>query len=414
MNYKRDLVNIEEDVNVRSAIADIVKSESEDCPTFVCNVDDIIAKHELWRKLMPRIEPHYAVKCNDSDIVLRTIAALGLGFDCASKVEIERVLSIGVDPSKIIFAHTVKFDNHIKYAVENNVTLMTFDTEHELRKMKATAPCVRAVIRIRYDSNAKVVLGTKFGCDPYTEAPGLLELAKSVGIDVVGVSFHVGSGSKDFVSFYNAIHSANHVFGIAKDLGLHFDLLDIGGGFPGKPSDSIETFAEHVNAAIEECFSDPKIRIISEPGMYFVESAFTLACSIYGVTESVVQDENVYNYFVSDGVFGNFTSVVSYDMDVLPEALRNDEGEKYLSVIRGPTTDAHDVIPRTFLLPKMKYGDYIIFHYMGSYTSVLTTPFNGFGESHYYYVVSKDNWCRLQSSKLPLPNSYCNLLCEKN
>lgn len=33
-----------------------------------------------------------AVKCNDSPIVLDVLAALGTGFDCASKMEINKVI----------------------------------------------------------------------------------------------------------------------------------------------------------------------------------------------------------------------------------------------------------------------------------------------------------------------------------
>lgn len=37
-------------------------------------------------RALPRITPFYAVKCNDSLSVLKTLASLGTGFDCASKV----------------------------------------------------------------------------------------------------------------------------------------------------------------------------------------------------------------------------------------------------------------------------------------------------------------------------------------
>lgn len=48
-----------------------------------------------------------AVKCNPDPEVLRLLAALGTGFDCASKQEIEQVLNVGVDPSRIIYAQPV-------------------------------------------------------------------------------------------------------------------------------------------------------------------------------------------------------------------------------------------------------------------------------------------------------------------
>lgn len=55
-----------------------------------------------------------AVKCNSDPLLLRTFAALGGGFDCASKNEIATVLDLGVDPSRIIYAHTCKQISHIK------------------------------------------------------------------------------------------------------------------------------------------------------------------------------------------------------------------------------------------------------------------------------------------------------------
>ena len=53
---------------------------------YVCDLGDVLKKHLRWVRAMPRITPFYAVKCNDSQTVVMTLAALGAGFDCASKV----------------------------------------------------------------------------------------------------------------------------------------------------------------------------------------------------------------------------------------------------------------------------------------------------------------------------------------
>ena len=55
-------------------------------PFYVVDIQDILMKHKKWLINMPRVKPFYAVKCNSSPIVLELLAALGLGFDCASKV----------------------------------------------------------------------------------------------------------------------------------------------------------------------------------------------------------------------------------------------------------------------------------------------------------------------------------------
>jgi len=49
-------------------------------------------------------------------------------------------------------------------------------------------------------------------------------------------SFHVGSDCYDATAFTAAVISARAVFDMAEAAGFHFNLLDIGGGFPGQAS----------------------------------------------------------------------------------------------------------------------------------------------------------------------------------
>lgn len=113
---------------------------SDEVPIYICNVDDIVLKHKNWLAKMPRVIPHYAVKCNDSNIVLATLAALNTGFDCASKAEISKVLDLGVAPERIIFAQPAKPASHLRYAAQTNVKQMTVDSEIELHKIKRLYP----------------------------------------------------------------------------------------------------------------------------------------------------------------------------------------------------------------------------------------------------------------------------------
>lgn len=76
-----------------------------------------------------------AVKCNSDAAVLELMAGLGLGFDCASKAEIDVVRSLGVSPSRIIYANPCKTKSFIKHAAAQGVDLMTFDNEQELYKV---------------------------------------------------------------------------------------------------------------------------------------------------------------------------------------------------------------------------------------------------------------------------------------
>jgi len=53
---------------------------------------------------------------------------------------------------------------------------------------------------------------------------------------VLVYSFHVGSGCYDASAYSAAVVSARAVFDMAENAGFHFNLLDIGGGFPGQAS----------------------------------------------------------------------------------------------------------------------------------------------------------------------------------
>lgn len=83
------------------------------------------------------------MKCNDSPQVLETLAMLGASFDCASKVEIAKVLEFGVSPDAIIYANPTKPISHLNYAAEYNVSVMTVDSEFELKKIAKHYPNAR-------------------------------------------------------------------------------------------------------------------------------------------------------------------------------------------------------------------------------------------------------------------------------
>lgn len=116
-----------------------VKSTTNDS-FYLCNMSDIVRKFDDWMVKMPRVKPFYAVKCNDDIKVLKALASLGCFFDCASSGEIARILSLNVEPNRIIFANTTKPSSHIEFAKANNINLLTFDNEDELHKITKEHP----------------------------------------------------------------------------------------------------------------------------------------------------------------------------------------------------------------------------------------------------------------------------------
>jgi len=395
---------LDNNVDVMTVINGIVDGGNQEDAFYICDVGDIVRKHKIFKAAMPRVEPFYAVKCNDSQMVLETLAALGTGFDCASKVEINKVLSLGVNPNRIIFANPAKPASHIRHANSTGVDLMTFDNESELYKIKSMFPTARMVIRIRCDAiNAQCQLGMKFGCNPITEAPMLLDLAKDLGLDVVGVSFHVGSGCREPAVFRRAIATARKIFDYAEGLGYAFNLLDLGGGYPGGKGTSIDAIAHIVNEALEDYFPDPSVNIIAEPGRFYVASAYTLACNIHSIRTVNEIDPDTGDstkrimYYINDGVYGSFNCILYDHQHVEPIPLKVNSNAKYFhSSIWGPTCDGLDQVVDDYVLPEMSLGDWVVFEDMGAYTLPVASPFNGFPIPKVHVVADKNIWLLLK------------------
>lgn len=198
------------------------------------------------------------------------------------------------------------------------------------------------MLRIRYSSDkAKYKLGKKFGCNPTTEAPELLQLAKSFNLNVVGISFHIGSSCEDYDVYCEAIKVSRGIFNIAESLGFNFNILDLGGGFPGDSFSKINEFAGKINKSLEDNFpiqEFPQLKIISEPGRYFVESAFTLVTLIHSRRISKNKDSSIEEvmYYLNEGVYSNFLFIPLGPETVEPKILfENRSSSKFKSTLWG-------------------------------------------------------------------------------
>ncbi len=73
------------------------------------------------------------------------------------------------------------------------------------RSTRASSACCASA-----PTDARVPLGLKYGAE-MADVPSLLATAKQLGLDVVGVSFHVGSACKNLAVFGDAIGNARQV-----------------------------------------------------------------------------------------------------------------------------------------------------------------------------------------------------------
>lgn len=308
---------------------------------------------------------------------------------------------MGIDPTRIIYAQPCKTNSYVRYAEKQGVKQMTFDNSDELHKIKKLFPEAELFLRISTDDSTSLCrLSLKFGA-AMDATNDLLALARELDLNVVGVSFHVGSGASDPFAFRRAVQDAHSVFEQARTYGYYMHTLDVGGGFS---TETFEDMAAALSDALEE-YMPKNIRVIGEPGRYYVANAFTLACNVIArrTVEDPVSLDKSYMLYLNDGLYGNFSSIMFDHQNPVARVLRSgnrsyfdtrasyetNDGTEYS--IWGPTCDGIDRISESIRFDhNLDVGDWLYFEGMGAYTKCSATRFNGFMDSHDVIYVSSE------------------------
>ncbi len=334
-------------------------------------------QYQRLRKCLPAVVPYYAIKANPHPAIIKTFIKLGASFDVASGVEMKQVLALGALPSKIIFANTIKSIQDIEFARKHRVKLMTFDNEPELYKLAKGYPGAHVLVRIKVANQGSVVeLSLKFGADS-DQGFYLLRKAKALGLVPMGVSFHVGSQSKNVENYLQALEITAGIFREARENDLPLKIVDIGGGFPIQHFDNevgvnFERMASQIRRQIKELF-DKRVKFIAEPGRFLVGPAGILVTQVMGRTFR----NNKNYYYLNDGVYADFSGMVFDHCRYEFKTLRR--GQKFLSALAGPTCDSFDTLSLNEEIPELYVGDIVYVKNIGAYSCASATAnFNGF------------------------------------
>ncbi|XP_075577949.1 antizyme inhibitor 2 isoform X1 [Pelecanus crispus] len=377
---------------------------------FVADLGDIVKKHLLFLKALPRVKPYFPVRCNGSEGVIRLLAELGAGFACTNKAEITRVQSIGVPADKIFYSSPCKQVAHIKHAASHGVQLMTFDNEVELSKVARSHPHARMLLGIAADSSPSAHPSMMFGAT-LKSCRHLLETAKEQAVEVVGISFHLGSCGLEPQAFAQSVAAAQLAFEMGTELGYRMHLLDIGGGFPSTEDSRarFEEIAAVINSALDLYFPDGcGVEIVARPGRYYVNSAFTFAASITAMEEVPAEQpgsdeeepggKKSLMYHLSDGIYGTFSCLLFDSPCPRPQLhkKRCPDHPSHSSSLRGPPAHPDDCVADGLELPELQVGDWLIFEDMGAYTIATSSPFGGCPQPQITYTMSRVAWKAVQ------------------
>ena len=125
-------------------------------------------------------------------------------------------------------------------------------------------------------------------------------------------------------------------------------------------------------------------------GTFFGCSTSSLVAKIIGKRVTADGESKRIEYYISDGVYGSFNTVLSCQIlpGSFPAPVQCHSEIEYETTIWGPTCDSSDKVC-TLTMAELDIGDWLLFGDMGSYTISTSSNFNGYGTCTFvtvYYI----------------------------
>jgi len=360
-------------------------------PCLVLDVDRVEENFRTLARALPLARIYYAVKANPAAPILERLVGLDSRFDAASIEEVRACIAAGAVPGAISYGNTIKKASAIREAYAAGVRLFAFDSAEELEKLAQHAPGASVYCRILVDNfGADWPLARKFGTT-VEHARTLMMRAPELGLDPIGLSFHVGSQQTTTEAYEAAISKVGMLFTDLKAAGVNVRMVNLGGGYPIRYRDDvpgIDRFADAIMGAMTEAFGNALPDMIVEPGRFVVGDAGVVSSEVVLVCQRA--PENPVRWVYLDiGRFGGLAETEG-------EAIRyrfttpHDGGATGPVAIAGPTCDGVDIMYEKagYRLPMaLTSGDKVEILATGAYvTTYASQGFNGFAPLAEHYI----------------------------
>jgi bifunctional diaminopimelate decarboxylase / aspartate kinase len=319
----------------------------------------------------------YAVKANSHPDIVQRFAALGLGFECVSQGECERVLETvpGIDPGRLLFTPNFAPRSEYEWALQQGVHL-TLDNLHPLRHWPGLFRGRDVMVRVdtnfgrgHHDHVRTAGVHSKFGI-PLFELDELDRLVEAAGCRVVGLHAHTGSGVFD-------VKNWQQVGQLLGDLSRRFPdvrVIDLGGGLgvPEKPGQVPVDLAQ-LQAVIDDLRARwPRLGIWLEPGRFLVAQAGVLLAQVTQLKgKGAVQYIGIatgMNSLIRPALYGSHHDIVNLS--------RLGEPGSVIYNVVGPICESADYLGHERLLPPTAEGDTLLIANAGAYGHVMSSWYN--------------------------------------
>jgi len=347
-------------------------TENYDGPVLAVSEQRLRSNARSFIAAMPRVRPHFAVKANPDAEILRIFKEEGCCFEIASSAELQSMLDLGVNLETVFYSNPIKSPASIRQAAAAGIQWFVVDTPEEVLKIATIKPDAKLYLRTEVSNEGSVwPLAGKFGAS----SSGILatiEAAKNTGMQITGVTFHVGSQCTNINNWVEGIRSAKNIFAQLEDNGWTPELLNLGGGYPVQFTGiepGITEIGTVINKELEAIPSS--IQVMAEPGRFLVGSAGCLVTQVVGMA---TRDDKRWLY-LDTGTYGGLMELAGgFPSNIVSQRA----GEPSLWTMAGPTCDSIDVFGEHSLPSNMEVEDLVFITNLGAYCTACACDFNGF------------------------------------
>lgn len=350
---------------------------------FYCYSSATLARHyEVFSGHFPGAKICYAVKANGNLAVLKTLAKLGSGADVVSEGEIRLALTAGVAPADIVFSGVGKTKAEMAFALDKDIFQFNVESEPELELLSEIAKTknkkARVAVRINPDvdpgTHAKIATGhgeTKFGVGMEEALPLYKKAMTLPGIEVQGVSVHIGSQLTSLDPFAAAFAHVALFVRELKGQGIGIKTVDLGGGLGIPYGENQPPLPRAYADIVAKEMHGLEAQLIFEPGRVLVGNAGIL------VTRVLYIKENAGRIFVvTDAGMNDLMRPALYDAhhEIVPVA----ESKAALVAVDivGPVCETSDIFARQRKMPLLKAGDLLAIRSAGAYGVSMASNYN--------------------------------------
>ena len=319
----------------------------------------------------------YAVKANFNPELIRVLDQEGCDFECVSPGEVAWLQEVlpGIGLDRILFTPNFGPRDEYAWALDHGL-LVTLDNLYPLLNWPELFEGRQVLVRMdpgqgrgHHEHVKTAGVHSKFGV-PLFEVDELHQLVTNIGVDVVGIHAHSGSGVQDPDAWRGVavqlIDVAQRFPGATK--------IDLGGGLgvAEKPGDKPFDLQRLDEQLAEVRATYPQFEFWLEPGRYLVARAGVL---LTHVTQVKGKGDMRYvgvgtgmNSLIRPALYGAYHEIVNLS--------RAGEAPSETATIVGPICETGDRLGTDRLLPPSSEGDVMLIANAGAYGYVMSSQYN--------------------------------------